>query len=188
MRVQDGQIVLIGDSMVEYYEVDEYFDYDDVHVYNRGIAGETSSEMLVRFKDDALDLKPHILFIGIGTNDIATKETDSTLANIESAIKRAKEAGIEHILLSSLFPINTDICAYLAPDINDVISGMTSMYKMFALGMKVDFVDFYPHFRDDAGMMRRDLTYDGIHLSAKGYDIYTSILKPYIMKYLNDKH
>src|SRR5438270_1445427 len=101
------RVVFMGDSITDLWKLDEYFPNE--HYVNRGISGQTTPQMLIRFRPDVIDLRPKVVVILAGTNDIAGNTGPTTLEAIEdnlaSMSELARADGIR-VVLSSLLPVS----------------------------------------------------------------------------------
>lgn len=87
-----NQVVFIGDSIIELFPTYELFAENDKVVYNRGISGDTSDRMLERLEKNALNINPDVVYILVGTNDIAKKiEHDVIIDNISKTIAKCRK-------------------------------------------------------------------------------------------------
>jgi len=140
---------------------------------NRGISGETSPQMLVRFRQDVVDLKPRVVVILAGTNDIAGNtgpmELTDTEANLQSMSDLAAANGIRVVLCSVLpakaFP--------WSPGINpgSKIVELNRWIRQYAQSRGFAFVDYYDAMVDVDGGMKTELSPDGVHPNGKGYAV-----------------
>ena len=103
----EQRVVFFGDSITDVWNLDDSF--PGKHVLNRGIRGQTTPQMLVRFRQDVIDLQPGVVVILAGTNDIAGNTGDETLEQIEgdyaTMAELAKAHGIR-LVFASVMPIN----------------------------------------------------------------------------------
>ena len=103
----EKRVIFFGDSITDIWKLDESF--PGKHYLNRGIGGQTTPQMLVRFRADVIDLHPSVLVVLAGTNDIAGNTGDETLDQIEGDYATMAELAKAHairIIFSSLLPIN----------------------------------------------------------------------------------
>lgn len=179
-----GQIVMIGDSIVELYPTYELFrayptGENPLIVYNRGISGDTSDRMLERLESNALNVNPNVLSILIGTNDFNRLTKEETLRNVRSAIEKAKSAGVSKIILQSLYPVNKDVnSSMVGVRTNETIKDYNEAYRALAAETGAVYADVFSILTDDNGNYKADLTYDGLHPNAKCYALITDFLKP----------
>ena len=180
-----GRVVFIGNSIVQYWS-DVCNDFFLTNNYiGRGIGGQTSTQILLRFQSDVVSIQPQIVVILAGANDIAEGDgyydIDYTLSNIKSMIDIAQHNKIKVILCSvlpareyKLFPMKT--ISGTAPKIDILNSKLESL----ANDTGVTYVDFNIAMRDEKGAMIDDMTLDGVHPNGNGYLVMQSIIKPVI--------
>jgi len=138
---------------------------------NRGISGQTTPQMLIRFRPDVIALAPKAVVILAGTNDIAGNTGPSTLeaieANLTSMAELAKANGIR-VVLSSVMPV----CDYIRPQTKqrppEKIKALNAWIKDYAAKNQLVYLDYYSAMLDDQEMFRKDLTYDGLHRMMRG--------------------
>lgn len=144
---------------------------------NRGISGQTSLQMLVRFRQDVLDLHPDVVLVLAGTNDLAGNLGPSSPAMVADNIhSMADLARINHIrfVVCSVLPT----AGYRwRPDAHPVeaIRALNAWLMEFAAQHHLVYVDYYSALATPKGAMRSELTHDGVHLNAAGYAIMTPL-------------
>jgi acyl-CoA thioesterase I len=177
------RVILFGDSITELWaQLDPGFFSDDT--IDRGISGQTTDQMLGRFRTDVIALNPQIVQILAGTNDIAGNTGPTSLARIENHIASMVElARLHHIrvILASVPP-----AARFAwrPSIEPVksIAELNAWIKHYAATAKVTYVDFYSALEGEAHGFKSDLSSDGVHPNAAGY----AIMRPLAMRGISD--
>ena len=176
-----GEIVMIGDSIVEFYNTYEHYMDSGKTIYNRGIRSDSADKMLERLECNALNIEPRLLFILIGTNDIARGvPEDEVYDNIKTAIIKAKESGVERIVLESIYPINLTASPRTPKDRNEVTKRFNVRLETLAREQEIEYADVFSPLADENGEMRAEYTGDGVHPNALGYDVVTSVLRPYM--------
>lgn len=176
---QKGQNVFIGDSITEFYPIADLL--SDFSVINRGIGGDTSEDLLSRL-NDILILEPKKIFMLIGTNDIGLSvPQEQTVSNIETICKKiAEKLPNTELYLISVLPVNSEkecIRNSALPRTNDAIDSLNERI----CGIDgVKFIDAGSKLKDESGKLKEEFTLDGLHLSVKGYVVYSEILKPYL--------
>jgi lysophospholipase L1-like esterase len=165
------RVVFMGDSITENWR--RYHpDFFSHGVVDRGISGQTTPQMVTRFTQDVIALHPRVVHIMAGTNDVAgntgpTSE-DSFQANIAAMVDLAQAHGIA-VVLASIPP--TDHFSWRAglkpaPE----IVKLNAWLKAYAWQRGVVFVDYTPALATADGAMRAELTKDGVHPVAAGYE------------------
>jgi len=171
-RVAAGSVdvVFMGDSITEGWKgsIDAT---SQARRLNRGIGGQTTPQMLVRFRQDVIALRPRVVHIMAGTNDIAGNTGPSTLemtqANLMSMTEIAQSNKIVVVLASippaNKFPWKPQI-ETLAP-----IAAMNAWLKRYATERGCIYADYDAVLNDGAGGMRKGFASDGVHPTAEGY-------------------
>lgn len=174
----EKRIVFMGDSITEEWGnlYPEFFSGN--YYINRGIGGQTTPQMLIRFKPDAIDLNPHAIIILAGTNDIAGNTGPSTVKMITDNIFSMAELAIAYeikVVLSSILPV------YQYPWVNDVldppssIDSINSKIKEYVENKGLVYLDYYSSMVDDRKGLKLDFTGDGVHPNEAGYRVMSAI-------------
>ncbi|MGM9767695.1 MAG: SGNH/GDSL hydrolase family protein [Candidatus Cryptobacteroides sp.] len=171
--------VLMGDSITDLWYSTRPDFFTGHNFAGRGISGQTTSQMLVRFRRDVIDLHPKYVVILAGTNDIARNNgiisLENILGNIISMCELAQKNGIKPVLCSVLpassygwRPEVTDSAAQIA-ELNRMISG-------YAASRRIKYVDYHSAMKNDEGGLPKSLAADGVHPTADGYVIMEEML------------
>ena len=174
----EKRVVFMGDSITEEWSR-LYPNYFKERSYiNRGIGGQTTPQMLIRFKQDVVDLKPAVVVILAGTNDIAGNTGPSNVKmitdNIFSMANIATAHGIQ-VVLSSVLPV------YLyewSPEIVDppsTIDAVNERLKEHAASNEIEYLDYFSEMVDDRKGLNKEYTPDGVHPNEKGYELMSTI-------------
>jgi lysophospholipase L1-like esterase len=165
-----SRVVFFGDSITEGWKrLDPDFFVRDI--LDRGISGQTTAQMLVRFRADVLDLRPQVVHIMAGTNDIAGNTGPTSLAiiqgNVMSMVEQARCHGIS-VILASIPPAAQFTWR---PDIQpaETIAAMNAWLRSYAKLEHMVFVDYYSTLADGRGGFKSALSDDGVHPNAAGY-------------------
>lgn len=178
--------VFMGNSITEGWANQHPQFFTSNGFVGRGISGQTTSQMLCRFQSDVIDLKPQLVVIMAGTNDIARNtgyiSHKHIVQNIKSMCELAKINKITPILCTILpayeFGWNKDV------NPAEEIKLLNDMIKQYANQNKISFVDYYSHMVDERGGMPSEIAEDGVHPNSKGYDIMEPIVLKAIKKFI----
>ena len=178
----EKSVVFMGDSITDSWDDPKYGGFFPGKPYiDRGISGQTTPQMLIRFRPDVIALRPKAVVILAGTNDIAGNTGPMTLEAIEdnltSMVELAHARGI-HVVLASLLPIsdyekNKDgqpiIRTKQRPPAQ--IKALNEWMKNYAATNDAIYLDYYSAMIDDKGFLKEELSEDGLHPNQKGYDV-----------------
>ncbi len=180
----DSLIVFMGNSITESWEKlsPHYFTYKP-HI-NRGISGQTTPQMLVRFRSDVINLKPSVVLILAGTNDIAGNTGPMSLAeileNIISMAELAQLNGIKVILCSVLPAYSFAWKAKLRPA--EKIADLNELIQEYAKSRNHIYLDYYSSMVDDRKGLQKIFTDDGVHPNKAGYHIMETLANEALLK------
>ncbi|MFP5230290.1 MAG: SGNH/GDSL hydrolase family protein [Acidobacteriota bacterium] len=171
----EKRVIFFGDSITDIWKLDESF--PGKHYINRGIGGQTTPQMLVRFREDVIDLKPAVVVVLAGTNDIAGNTGDETLEQIEgdyaTMAELAKAHGIR-LIFSSLTPINDynprALLFFLQRSTEKILT-LNRWLKQYCAENGLIYLDYFPAMVDGRGMLKAGLTQDGLHPNAAGFAV-----------------
>lgn len=174
-------ITFIGDSITQDYPLQDF--YSEFITYNRGIGGDTTLGLSNRLNESVFELDPQVVVILIGTNDLSLTQDslEAIIGRIEEIVQTILESISNiQIILQSIYPINHTINpASVGPrtnqDIQIINQGISKIKN-------VHFVDIYFELINKDGLLDPKWSYDGLHLSALGYEKITSILLPILSK------
>lgn len=173
LKYGQKRIVFMGDSITEFWST-IYPDFFSGKLYvNRGISGQTTPQMLIRFSADVIALKPNLVVILAGTNDIAENTGPSTLEMIANTIfsmaELAKTHGILVILCSVLPVYNYPWRTGLQPA--EKIVKLNKMIKKYAEQNNCLYLDYYSAMVNENKGMKSTYADDGVHPNILGYEI-----------------
>lgn len=180
------RIVFLGDSITEFWSVlcPEFF--AGKPYINRGISGQTSPQMLIRFRADVIALKPTIVVILAGANDIAGNTGPSTLEmitdNIFSMAELAKAHQIKVILCSVLPAYDFDWKPGSFPA--EKIVTLNKNIKKYADANEILYLDYYSALVDEQKGLKANYADDGVHPNKAGYEVMAPLLEKAIEKVL----
>lgn len=167
------RVVFYGDSITDGWRLAEYF--PNKPYVNRGIGGQTTSQMLVRLFPDVIDLKPGAMILLAGTNDIARNTGPVTLKmiaeNVQAMTELAQLHGIK-VILCALLPISdyTQANRTIARPPADILK-LNAWLKEYAAKVKAGFVDYHKALLDEKGFLKDGFARDGLHPNDKGYQV-----------------
>jgi lysophospholipase L1-like esterase len=185
-RADERRVVFMGNSITEGWG--RYFPalFPGKPYINRGISGQTTPQMLVRFRQDVVALKPAAVVILAGTNDIAGNTGVSSLEMIEdnlmSMTEIARANGIAVVLTSVLPAIDFPWKKGLEPA--PKIVALNTWLKDYARRLGIPFVDYHAAMRDERDGLRAEFTTDGVHVTEAGYRIMATLVEPAIAQAL----
>jgi len=182
----DRQVVFMGNSITEgWYNTDSSF-FKTNHFIGRGISGQTTSQMLVRFRKDVLDLQPKAVVILAGTNDIAGNTgdiaLDNIMGNLASMAELAKAHGIKVFLCSVTPAFDYPWSRGKQPNVK--IPELNKMMKAYASKNNVHYVDYFSKLADARNGLPASLAKDGVHPTLDGYKIMEEIVLKAVKKAL----
>ena len=174
-KASENRVVFIGDSITDYWKLADYF--PGKPYINRGIDGQTTPQMLVRFRQDVINLHPTVLVVLAGTNDVAgvtgpTRNEDIE-ANYASMAELARLHHI-HVVFASLLPVNNytdDAKESFALRPRERILALNVWLKNYCAKNGFVYLDYFSAMVDDKGMLKRALSDEGLHPNPSGYKI-----------------
>ena len=177
---KEKQIVFFGDSQIALWPMQSSFGV--LPIKNRGLSGDFVTKSRKRFEKEVLSLKPDIIVILIGTNDLngGVLVTD-IIRSIQNLIDKGKQVKAKFIICS-LLPVGSKIADSGRPvssilEINESLSRICQKEEL-------EFVNFYKPLLDDDGFFDKNFSDDGLHPNKEGYFVMSGIILPYILKFL----
>ncbi|MFL6451721.1 MAG: SGNH/GDSL hydrolase family protein [Bryobacteraceae bacterium] len=170
----ENRVVFMGDSITDAWGRSRGVFFPGKPYINRGISGQTTPQMLVRFRPDVIALKPKVVVILGGTNDIAGNTGPESIeeieGNLESMAELAKSNGIK-VVLASVMPV----CDYIKPQTPRrppaQIITLNAWMRSYCARAGLIYLDYYSALLDDRNMFRKELTFDGLHPNDAGYAV-----------------
>ena len=171
----EDRVVFMGASITDIWHLDKSF--PGKPYVNRGIGGQTTPQMLIRFRPDVIALAPKVVVILAGTNDISGNTGPMTLAEIEANLQTMCELARLHnvrVVLASVLPVNnyterSKLFFSLRP--SDQILELNRWIKDYAARNNYIYLDYFSAMVDDKGLLQRDVSEDGLHPNDKGYAV-----------------
>jgi lysophospholipase L1-like esterase len=194
-RSKAGRVVFMGDSITDSWDDPKYGGFFTGKPYlNRGISGQTTPQMLIRFRPDVIALQPSVVVILAGTNDIAGNTGPTTLQAIEDNLTSMAElARLYHIrlVLASLLPVSDYEKTADGQPRNQTIRrppaqiiALNEWMKSYAAKNKLTYLDYYSAMVDVKGFLQDELSDDGLHPNEKGYAVMAPLAEQAIEKAL----
>lgn len=197
-RSKAGRVVFMGDSITDSWDDPKYGGFFTGKPYlNRGISGQTTPQMLIRFRPDVIALQPSVVVILAGTNDIAGNTGPTTLQAIEDNLTSMAElARLSHIrlVLASLLPVSDYEKTADGQPRNQTIRrppaqiiALNEWMKSYAAKNKLTYLDYYSAMVDVKGFLKDELSDDGLHPNEKGYALMAPLAEQAIERALKRK-
>ena len=180
----ENRVVFMGDSITHGWHLDESF--PGKPYINRGISGQTSPQMVLRFRQDVIDLKPKVVVILAGTNDIAENTGPMTMeeseGNLKSMVELATANHIRVVLCSVLPAFDFSWTPGKAPALK--IDALNTWIKAYATEKGIVYVDYHTPMKDQRDGLPAKLSEDGVHPNPVGYAIMAPLAEAGIEKAL----
>ncbi len=184
----ENRVIFFGDSITDAWKLDTYFPGEGY--INRGIGGQTTPQMLIRFRQDVIDLSPKVVVILAGTNDIAGNTGPMTVEEIEANYASLAELAREHsirLVFSSVTPVHNYIKqrqAFFLQRPQDEILQLNQWLRNYCEQNKLVYLDYFSAMVDSHGMMKENLADDGLHPNDAGYRVMAPLAESAIKKAL----
>lgn len=187
----NDRVIFFGDSIFDFWKLEGSF--PDKSYINRGIGGQTTSQMVVRFRQDVIELKPKIVVILASSNDIAGNTGLMTLADMQANYETMYELAREHnvrVIFVSMIPVHN----YL-PSSRELLSQrpmarireVNEWLKAYSAKQHIPYVDCFSALLDEHGLLRKELADDGLHPNAEGYKIIAPLIEAAIEQKLKSQ-
>ena len=178
----EDRVVFFGDSITDSWKLGQYFPGEPY--VNRGISGQSTYHMLLRFRPDVIDLKPKVVVILAGTNDISSTteqyKLETIKSNFLSMVDLAHANGI-NVVIASVMPVsdynkdksgNAIVRTVLRPP--GLINELNAWLKDLCVKRGLVYLDYFTAMADEKGFLKADIANDGLHPNDKGY----ALIKP----------
>lgn len=183
------RVVFFGDSITEAWNLEEHFPVEPY--LNRGIGGQTTPQLLIRFRHDAIALRPRLAVILAGTNDIGGNtgpmRLEDIAANLASMADIAKASGVRAVFSSLLPPGHkeTPLSRFnlLKHPLSEVLA-LNGWLCEYCAANGLGFIDYFSAMSGPDRLIRPDLSEDGLHPNSLGYRIMSPLAKAAIDKAL----
>jgi lysophospholipase L1-like esterase len=184
----ESRVVFLGDSITDYWKLPDYF--PGKPYINRGIDGQTTPEMLVRFRQDVIALHPKVLVVLAGTNDIAGVTGRTSNEEIEANYASMAELARAHhirVVFASVLPVHNythDAEESFALRPRDRILALNRWLQNYCAKNRLQYLDYFSALVDEQGMLKRALADDGLHPTDAGYKIMAPLAEKAIRRAL----
>jgi lysophospholipase L1-like esterase len=183
----EKRVVFMGNSITDFWIVSDSSYFSGKHYIDRGISGQTTPQMLVRFRQDVISLRPSVVVILAGINDIAGNTGPSTLEmiedNLSSMVEIARANGIR-VVLSSVLPAY-DFPWHPGMEPAEKVVKLNVWIKSYAESHNCVYLDYFSSMSDEKHALKSDLTADGVHPNLAGYKVMEPLAETAIQKALN---
>ena len=173
LKLGEKRIVFMGDSITELWSVVHPSFFSEKSYINRGIGGQTSPQMLVRFRADVIALKPSVVVLLAGANDIAQNTGPSTLEmianNIFSMVELATANNIK-VILCSVLPVFDFYWRQGLEPAGKIVT-LNKMISEYAYTNAIPYVDYYSAMVDEQKGLKSMYSEDGVHPNKAGYEV-----------------
>lgn len=181
-----GQIVFAGSSLMEMFPIEQFVAEDNlpVVVYNRGIGGFVTDELLANLAVCVLDLAPRMLFLNIGTNDLsdASRPMAQIMGTYRAILEKVLQALPDvQIYLMAYYPINEEAAT---PEMKPCLRVRTNekiALQKLAKTLHLHYIDVNAPLKDEHGRLRAEFTYEGMHIRPEGYRTIYPAIKEILM-------
>ena len=179
----EKRVVFIGNSITDGWPNAHPDFFKSNNYVGRGISGQTSPQLLSRFRQDVINLKPVAVLINIGTNDVAQNtgpyNEEFTLGNIMSMAELADANGIK-VILSSVTPAGEYPWRKEIKDVPQKIMSLNAKIKAYAKEKGFSYIDYFSVMCDENNALKSNLGTDGVHPNEEGYKIMEATAKKVI--------
>jgi lysophospholipase L1-like esterase len=176
---RDHRVVFMGDSITQFWDQDQHQLFADPHYINRGISGQTTPQMLLRFRQDVIALRPEVVVILGGTNDISGNTGPATDSMIEDNLASMSDLARQNNI-KVVFGLLLPAARYpWAPDVRPAprITAINQWLKDYAKRNNIAIVDYYTPMATKDGALRSDYSEDGVHPVRAGYEVMEKLVK-----------
>ncbi len=186
-NLSQGQIVFIGDSITDLCPLDNYYADLDLACYNRGIGGDITLGVIDRLKVSVFDLNPSKIVLMIGTNDVNFGYSyEDIIQNYRNLLDEiSKNQPMVDMYVMSIIPQNKDLEIsnnFNVTKNNETIRNLNVDIRKMCEEYGYTFVDIFHSLIDENGYLKKDYSDDGLHLNSSGFEVWASLIKPYLEK------
>jgi lysophospholipase L1-like esterase len=170
----EARVVFMGDSITDAWGRSYGKFFPGKPYVNRGISGQTTPQMLIRFRPDVIALEPKAVVILAGTNDLAGNTGPMALEDIQGNLMSMAElarANNIKVVLASVLPVTDALKPQTARRPPEKIRALNTWLKEYAAKTGAVYLDYFTPMADENGMLKKELTYDGLHPNEAGYEV-----------------
>jgi len=187
----ENRVVFFGDSITDMWKLEEFF--PGKPYINRGIGGQTTPQMIVRFRQDVINLEPKVVVILAGTNDIAGNTGPMQEEDIETNYASMAELAKLHdirVVFASVLPVHNytpqskELFETRHP--HDILA-LNSWLEDYCAANRLVYLDYFEKMVDEQGLLKRELADDGLHPNSAGYRVMAPLAEAAIGKALASK-
>ena len=190
VKAKQANAIFMGNSITEMWS-QTHADFMPSNNYlNRGIGGQTTPQMLLRFREDVINLNPKVVVIEGGINDIAENtgkyDPDFTLGNIKSMAEIARANGIK-VIITSVLPATQIPWKDGITGVRQKVADLNKSIKAYAKDNNFEYIDYYSALEGVDGNLKPEYNIDGVHIKGEGYSVLEPLIKAKINGLLNQK-
>jgi lysophospholipase L1-like esterase len=184
----ESRVIFFGDSITDGWKLPDSF--PGKPYINRGISGQTTPQMLIRFRQDVIDLHPRTVVILAGTNDLAGNTGPMLLQDIEANYASMAELARVHripVVFASVLPVHNYTPRsqdFFVTRPMEKIRELNRWLKDYCAANGCVYLDYFSAMLDDKGLLKRELSEDGLHPNAAGYKVMAPLAEQAIQKAL----
>lgn len=197
-KTGENRVVFIGDSITDSWDDGGFGEFFPGQPYiNRGISGQTTPQMLLRFRQDVIALQPKVVLIHAGTNDIAGNTGPATLEQIGNNLASMAQLATANrikVIFASVLPVsdynrrqNGDLYIQTQRRPPAKILELNNWLKDYASRNGYTYLDYFSAMVDEKGFLKPEVAYDGLHPNTKGYAVMARLAEGAIKKALKSK-
>lgn len=187
-EIINPNVVMLGDSITDFYDLDKYYGSDKL-IVNSGINGNKTDDIIDNIRKRVYEYNPSKLFLLIGVNDILydNASPEDVIDKIDTIVLETNERlPNTRIYIESIYPVNNkwkeehDNRVKDANEINETIVKTNKLLKKYCVDNDLKYINVYSSLLDENNLFNTDYTDDGLHPNDNGYEVITKILKKYM--------
>ena len=187
-EIINPNVVMLGDSITDFYDLDKYYGSDKL-IVNSGINGNKTSDIINNIRNRVYAYNPSKIFLLIGVNDILYDDAspEKVISQIDIITQEIKQKlPNTKIYIESIYPVNNkwktehDNSLKDESEVNETIVKTNKLLKQYCLDNDYKYIDVYSSLTDENNNLDSNYTNDGLHPNDNGYEVITKILKKYM--------